>query len=149
MAFTRTLALPKTGLPGDDRPMSDLNTTPLIDVMLVLLIMFILTIPTQDHKVAIALPQAGPPPKHMTPDPVRNRVTIDAAGTIAWNGTRIDRAGLRALLAASMQMPVEPALDLQPTADARYELVEAVIADVKRAGVTKLGLPDNARYGDF
>ena len=131
----------------DRRPMSDLNTTPLIDVMLVLLIMFILTIPQQSHKVAIDLPTA--PPVTLHPDLVRNRITIDAAGIIAWNGTRVDRAGLRHLLKASMHMPVEPALDFIPAADARYELIDGVIADIKRAGVTKLGLPGNQAYEKF
>jgi biopolymer transport protein ExbD len=130
------------------RPMSDLNTTPLIDVMLVLLIMFILTIPPQNHKVAIGLPSGLPPPL-LTPDIVRNRITVDAAGAIAWNGHRIDRAALRALLNASMRLPVEPALDFIPAAEARYELVDSVIADIKRAGVTKLGLPGNEAYRTF
>ncbi|HEY1124468.1 MAG TPA: biopolymer transporter ExbD [Sphingobium sp.] len=134
---------------ADDRhPMSDLNTTPLIDVMLVLLIMFILTIPQQSHKVGIDLPTA-PKPAVLQPDLVRNRITIDAAGAIAWNGNRIDHAGLRSLLKASMRMPVEPALDFIPAAEARYELVDGVIADIKRAGVTKLGLPGNQAYEMF
>ncbi|MBO9581592.1 MAG: biopolymer transporter ExbD [Sphingobium sp.] len=132
----------------DRRPMSDLNTTPLIDVMLVLLIMFILTIPQQSHKVGIDLPTA-PPPTPIAPDLVRNRITIDAAGGLAWNGNRVDRAGLRGLLKASMHMPVEPALDFVPAAEARYELVDGVIADIKRAGVTKLGLPGNQAYSAF
>jgi biopolymer transport protein ExbD len=130
------------------RPMSDLNTTPLIDVMLVLLIMLILTIPPQSHKVAIGLP-SGPPPVLLKPDIVRNSITIDAAGAIAWNGNHIDHAALRGLLNASMRLPVEPALDFIPAAEARYELVNGVIADIKRAGVTKLGLPGNAAYGTF
>lgn len=132
----------------DFRPMSDLNTTPLIDVLLVLLIMFILTIPPQSHQVAIGLP-SGPPPKLLTPDIVRNRITVDASGAIAWNGHRIDRASLRGLLNASMRLPVDPALDFIPTAEARYELVDSVIADIKRAGVTKLGLPGNQAYSSF
>lgn len=126
------------------RPMSDLNTTPLIDVMLVLLIMFIITIPTQTHKVGIDLPVASK--VTLQPDPVRNRITIDAKGVIAWNGRTVNRADLRALLAASMRLAVEPALDFQPTSEARYELVEGVIADIKHAGVTNLGLPGNHAY---
>ncbi len=133
---------------NDLSPMSDLNTTPLIDVMLVLLIMFIITIPPQTHKVGVALP--GPDRRIETPpDPVRNRVAIGADGTIAWNGEAIDRAGLRRRLAASMRLPLEPALDLLPAAAARYELVDGVLADIKRAGVTKLGLPGNEAYHRF
>jgi biopolymer transport protein ExbD len=114
----------------------------------VLLIMFILTIPPQNHKVAIGLP-SGTPPVLLKPHIVRNSVTIDAAGAIAWNGHRIDRAGLRGLLNATMRLPVEPALDFIPAAEARYELVDSVIADIKRAGVTKLGLPGNEAYRTF
>ena len=132
----------------DRRPMSDLNTTPLIDVMLVLLIMFILTIPQQSHKVDLDLP-SGPPPKVLQPDLVRNRITIDNAGTIAWNGRSVTQAQLRSALQTSMHMPVEPALDFIPAAEARYELVDGVIADIKRAGVTKLGLPGNQAYQVF
>ena len=136
MAFARPIT--------EARPMSDLNTTPLIDVMLVLLIMFIITIPTQTHKVGIDLPTSSK--VILKPDPVRNRVTIDAGGTIAWNGQPVTQADLRALLAASMQMPVEPALDFIPASEARYALVDAVIADIKHAGVNNLGLPGNHAY---
>lgn len=132
----------------EDRLISGLNTTPLIDVMLVLLIMFIMTIPLQTHQVGISLP-TGPTPTVTQPNPVRNRITIDASGTIAWNGQVVDRVTLRALLTATMRLPVEPALDLKPSAEARYEIVDAVLADIKRAGVTKLGLPGNEAYRDF
>jgi biopolymer transport protein ExbD len=140
MAFAR---------PAEDaRPMSDLNTTPLIDVMLVLLIMFILTIPSQTHKIGIDLPNVpDTPTAHF--DPVRNRVAIDAAGTIFWNGGAVGEAQFRALLAATMRLPVEPVLELRPAAEARYEVVDAVMADIKQAGVTSLGLPGNEAYGDF
>jgi len=130
----------------DIRLMSNLNITPLIDVLLVLLVMLILTIPTQSHKVAIALP--GPSP-HVGISDIRNRITIDDAGIIAWNDHVVTRDVLRATLAASMRLPLEPALDLRPAADARYEVVDAVLADIKRAGVTKLGLPGNEAYGVF
>ena len=133
---------------ADLRPIGDLNTTPLIDVMLVLLVMFIVTMPPQSHKVAIALPGQGPP-KHVILDPVRNEVTIDARDRIAWNGEIIDRTALRARLRGSMRLPLEPALDLIPAAEARYELVDGVIADIKHAGVTKLGVPGNEAYRDF
>ncbi|MGF7171282.1 biopolymer transport protein ExbD [Sphingobium xanthum] len=127
------------------RPMSDLNTTPLIDVLLVLLVMLILTIPLQTHQVAIDLPTMVPP-KTLQPDPVRNRVTIDGSDVIRWNGAAVSEAQLRVLLRQSMALAVEPALDLQPDAEARYALVDAILAAIKRAGVTKLGLPGNAAY---
>ncbi|MBT2186406.1 ExbD/TolR family protein [Sphingobium nicotianae] len=131
----------------DARPISDLNTTPLIDVLLVLLVMFILTIPLQTHKVGIDLPASAP--TRLQPDTVRNRITIDGASVIRWNGAAVSEAQLRTLLRQSMTLAVEPALDLQPEANARYVVVDAVMADIKRAGVTKLGLPGNEAYGAF
>jgi len=130
------------------QPINDLNTTPLIDVLLVLLVMFIITIPLQTHKIAIDLPRPDAR-LLLQPDPVHNRVTIDAGGTIRWNDIVVDRPVLRGLLARSMALPMEPALDLVPAADARYAVVDAVLADIKRARVTKLGLPGNAAYQDF
>lgn len=145
MVSTRSL----NRLTGDVRPISDLNTTPLIDVMLVMLIMFILTIPPQSHKVALSLPAPSPHPDPIDIRPVRNVITIEGRGTITWNGHAVDRVGLRRLLAASLRMPVEPALDLKPGAEARYETVDAVLVDIKRSGVTKLGLPGNEAYRAF
>jgi biopolymer transport protein ExbD len=138
MAIARTL--------NDLRPMSELNTTPLIDVMLVLLIMFIITMPPQTHKVGIGLPGVT---LGSAIDTTRNRVTIDNQGTIAWNDRSVDRTTLRRLLSASMRLPVEPALDLLPASEARYDVVDGVLADIKHAGVTKLGLPGNEAYRAF
>lgn len=141
-----SFATPQSGDQGT--PISDLNTTPLIDVMLVLLIMFIITIPIQTHSIGIDLP--GPATEQTIPmDPVKNKVTIDAAGSIRWNGTAIDRLTLRQYLAASLRMPVEPELQFQPEADARYLTVDEVLADIKRSGVTRLGFVGNERYRDF
>ena len=129
----------------DSRPMSELNTTPLIDVLLVLLVMLILTIPLQTHKVSIELPtHVSDTP--LTPNPVRNIVTIGADDMIRGNGATVSQPQLRTLLRQSMTLPVEPALDLQPVAEARFSLVDSVFADIKRAGVTKLGLPGNGAY---
>jgi biopolymer transport protein ExbD len=133
---------------SDPRPMSDMNTTPLIDVLLVLLIMIILTIPPQTHKVAIGLPLAGPD-KAIKVNDVRNIITVDKAGVIAWNGQAVDRARLRGLLIESKRLVLEPQLDLVPAADARYALVDSVIADIKRAQIRNLGLPGNEAYQVF
>ncbi|WP_242128793.1 biopolymer transporter ExbD [Sphingobium sp. Sx8-8] len=130
-----------------EAPLSDMNTTPLIDVMLVLLIMFIITIPIQTHKVGVDLPQGTDPVIDM--NPVKNKVGIDAQGVIHWNGTAIDRLTLRQYLAASLRLPVEPELQFQPDADARYVTVDEVLADIRRAGVRKLGFIGNERYARF
>ncbi|KKW93420.1 MULTISPECIES: ExbD/TolR family protein [Sphingobium] len=132
---------------GGEAPLSDMNTTPLIDVMLVLLIMFIITIPIQTHQVGIDLPHNRP--GFPEPDPVRNRVSIDAQGVIHWNGAAVDRLTLRQYLAASLRMPVEPELQFQPDAAARYVTVDEVLADIRRAGVKKLGFIGNERYARF
>ncbi|MDF0542036.1 biopolymer transporter ExbD [Sphingobium sp. H39-3-25] len=132
----------------DGEPMMDMNTTPLIDVMLVLLIMFIITIPIQTHAVKIDLPQNAPPTPN-TIDPVKNKVTIDPAGTIAWNGAAIDLLTLRQYLGQSLQLAVEPELQFQPDAQAKYVVVDQVLAEIKRSGVTKLGFVGNEQYGTF
>ena len=125
-------------------PMSELNTTPLIDVMLVLLIMFIISIPIQSHAVKIDLPTDGPLPE--TLDPVRNKIVILEAGTIIWNGEPVSLADLETLLDLTTQIEIEPELHLQPEADAPYDVVDQVIAATKRAGVTKVGFVGNEAY---
>jgi biopolymer transport protein ExbD len=128
--------------------LSDLNTTPLIDVLLVLLIMFIITMPLQTQAVKIDLPGAGPS-RTIAIAPVRNSITIDAAGMISWNGQSVDRATLRGLLGEMGTMAIQPELQFRPAAEARYEIVDAVLADIKRAGVIKLSLPGNEAYQAF
>lgn len=132
----------------DGEPMMEMNTTPLIDVMLVLLIMFIITIPIQTHAVKIDLPQNAPPTDSVV-DPVKNKVAIDAGGIITWNGSPIDLLTLRQYLQQSLQLPVEPELQFQPDAQTRYIVVDQVLAEIKRAGVTKLGFVGNEQYGSF
>ena len=132
----------------DGEPMVEMNTTPLIDVMLVLLIMFIITIPIQTHAVKIDLPQSTPPTDSVI-DPVKNKLAIDAGGVITWNGSPIDLLTLRQYLNQSLQMPVEPELQFQPDAQTRYVVVDEVLAEIKRSGVTKLGFVGNEQYGVF
>jgi biopolymer transport protein ExbD len=126
-------------------PMMEMNTTPLIDVMLVLLIMFIITIPMQSHAVKLDLP-TGPGDRV---DAVKNKVVVTASGQVLWNATPVDFEGLRTNLAATQQLPEEPELQLQPEPDARYALVDQVLAETKRAQVTRLGFVGNERYGSF
>jgi biopolymer transport protein ExbD len=132
----------------DGQPMMEMNTTPLIDVMLVLLIMFILTIPTQTHAVKIDLPQNTPPVDNPI-DPVKNKLGIDAGGQIYWNGAAIDAVTLRQYLEATVRMPTEPELQFEPDPQTRYVRVDQVLAIIKRAKVTKLGFVGNERYGNF
>ena len=132
----------------DGEPMVEMNTTPLIDVMLVLLIMFIITIPIQTHAVKIDLPQSAPPSDNVV-DPAKNKVAIDAGGVISWNGAPIDLLTLRQYLQQSLRLPVEPELQFQPNAQTRYVVVDEVLAEIKRAGVTKLGFVGNEQYSSF
>jgi biopolymer transport protein ExbD len=135
-----------TGDNSSGEPMLDVNVTPLIDVMLVLLIMFIITIPVQTHAVKLDLPvnqQNQPPPPI---DPVKNVVTINASDAILWNGTPVSMVQLRTYLDATQQMNPIPELHLQPDATARYEIVDQVLATTKKAHVQKMGFVGNEYY---
>ena len=127
-------------------PMMDINTTPLIDVMLVLLIMLIITIPIQTHAVKLDLPvnQPNQPPPPI--DPVKNIVVVTADGKILWNGNPVTQPQLRQYLDITQQMNPVPELHLQPEASARYELVDEVLAVTKQAHVTKMGFVGNEYY---
>ena len=133
----------------EGEPMMDINTTPLIDVMLVLLIMFIITIPIQTHAVKLDLPvdsQDQPPPPI---DPVKNKVTIDPQGMIYWNGSPVSLVTLRQYLDLTQSMNPIPELHLQPDPQARYVVVDEVLAVTKRANVEKMGFVGNEAYGAF
>jgi biopolymer transport protein ExbD len=127
-------------------PMLDVNVTPLIDVMLVLLIMFIITIPVQTHAVKLDLPvntdQNNPPPI----DPVKNILSINAQDQILWNGSPVTLTQLRSYLDTTQQMNPVPELHLQPDATARYEIVDEVLAVTKKANVQKMGFVGNEYY---
>ena len=133
---------------AEGEPMMDINTTPLIDVMLVLLIMFIITIPIQTHAVKLDLPQNNnptPPPV----DPVKNKVVITAAGQILWNGTPVNQVTLRQYLDLTQTMNPVPELHLQPEPNAHYNLVDEVLAVTKHAHVSKMGFVGNEAYANF
>ncbi|RZV50029.1 MAG: biopolymer transporter ExbD [Sphingomonadaceae bacterium] len=133
------------GSGSDEQLMRDLNTTPLIDVMLVLLIMFIITIPMQTHKVALDLP-AGPPPLADL-QPLRNALLLDAEGQAFWNARAVSDEELRTLLDLTPQLAPDAELHFRPAAEARYERVDEVMAMIRRAGVDKLGFVGNEKYG--
>jgi biopolymer transport protein ExbD len=135
--------------PESSEPMMEINTTPLIDVMLVLLIMIIMTIPIQTHAVKLDLPQDQqnqPPPPI---DPVKNKIVIMPDGAVLWNGTAVDLITLRQYLDLTTTMRPTPELHLQPHPEARYEVVDEVLAVTKRANVTAMGFVGNEAYGNF
>jgi biopolymer transport protein ExbD len=127
-------------------PMLDVNVTPLIDVMLVLLIMFIITIPIQTHAVKLDLPVNQPNPPPVIVQPVKNVVSINAQDQVLWNGSPVDMATLRQYLDTTQQMNPVPELHLQPDATARYEIVDQVLAVTKKAHVQKMGFVGNEYY---
>ncbi len=134
-----------SGGQDDGEPMIEMNVTPLIDVMLVLLIMFIITIPPQTHAVKVDLPQNSDQNQQVI-QPDKNKITIDPAGVITWNGAPVDEITLRQYLEQTTLMTPEPELHFQPDRDARYAKVDEVLAIIKRSGVTKLGFIGNEQY---
>ena len=131
---------------GADDIMCDMNTTPLIDVMLVLLVMLIVTIPIQTHAVKLDLPQGPPPPQTDMPPEVVN-LDIDFDGTVIWNGTPVpSRAQLdRFFQDTAAKMP-QPEVHLRPNRLAKYDAVARTLADAQRLGVAKIGFVGNEQY---
>lgn len=121
-----------------------INTTPLIDVMLVMLVMFIITIPPPTHSVDVTLPQGT-----VLPAPVRdeNHVTIDTADVIRWNDEAVDLAELGLLVKAAEERPEPATLMLEPDAHARYLRVDEAIGAIRRNGGTRIAFPGIQRYG--
>jgi biopolymer transport protein ExbD len=132
----------------DGDVMMDINTTPLIDVMLVLLIMFIITIPIQTHAVKMNMPvpsNAAPPP--VPPEIIR--IDVDFDGTIGWNGEIIeagDRAAIEVRLAAVAAQPDQPEVHLRPNKLVTYKHVAMIMATAQRLGVTKIGIVGNEQF---
>jgi len=130
---------------GDPEVMLDINTTPLIDVMLVLLIMLIVTIPMQTHAVKLNLPQGNPPPVTVQPQVVE--VDIDFDGTILWNGTVVpDRATLDNLLTNLAAQPTQAELHVRPDKLCAYKYVAEVLAAAQRLGVQKIGIIGDEQF---
>ncbi len=126
-----------------EQPFSEINTTPIIDVMLVLLIMFIITLPLMTHSVKIDLPGR---PDEIQRDPVVHRLEIDAASRLTWDGTPIAEAELGTRLAAFRAESRDNVLHYRADPQTRYEDFNRVLADVKRAGVDELGFVGNERF---
>ena len=133
----------------DGEPMMEMNTTPLIDVMLVLLIMFIITIPVATHSVDIDLPVPNPNDVPPPVDPIKNKIVLTPSNEILWNGTPIRDSELVANLQTSLAMPVEPELQFEPEPVASYDLSAKVLNLIKQSGVTKFGFVGNEKYAVF
>lgn len=138
------------GKGGEPEVMLDINTTPLIDVMLVLLIMLIITIPIQLHAVNLALPAGNPPPPPLV-QPQVVKIDIDATSQLYWNGERLAGpaevdARLREL--AALPREAQPELHLRPDRMARYEMVASVMAGVQRLGLTKFGIVGSEQFAE-
>lgn len=133
----------------DGEPMMDMNMTPLIDVLLVLLIMFIITIPVATHSVDIDLPQGNPPPQDIVVDPVKNKLILTQGDQILWNGTPVDSGQLVTLLSETTRMSVEPELQFEPEPLASYDISAKVLQIIKSSGVTKFGFVGNEKYRSF
>ncbi|RXZ64842.1 ExbD/TolR family protein [Pelagerythrobacter rhizovicinus] len=134
----------------DGTPMMEMNTTPLIDVMLVLLIMFIITIPVATHSVDIDLPAPNPnPPPEDQIDPIQNKIVLTETGEILWNGDAIDQSELVRNLEISKSIDPEPELQFEPEQFASYDLSAKVLNIIKVSGVTKFGFVGNEKYRTF
>ena len=132
---------------AESSPMDEINMTPLIDVMLVLLVMFIITIPLQTHAVKLDLPVDCPACPQL--EQPKNKLVITNGNQILWNGNSVSKEELRFMVGQSARTRPEPELHFQPEAEARFELVDEVLAMTKRAGVKRLGFVGNEAYRSF
>ena len=137
-----------SGGKDDGSPMMEMNTTPLIDVMLVLLIMFIITIPVATHSVDIDLPVPDPSNTDIV-DTVKNKIVLTPNNEIIWNGEAITQNQLVANLQQTLTFAVEPELQFEPEANASYDLSARVLSIIKGSGVTKFGFVGNEKYRVF
>jgi biopolymer transport protein ExbD len=133
----------------DGAPMMEMNMTPLIDVLLVLLIVFIMSIPIATHAVNIDLPVPDPNPPENIVDPIKNKIVLTPDNQILWNGEPITDNTLVANLQTSLAYEVEPELQFEPEAAASYDLSAKVLNIIKGSGVTKFGFVGNEKYRVF
>jgi biopolymer transport protein ExbD len=132
---------------GDDEPMMEINTTPLIDVMLVLLIMFIITLPVMTHAVKLDMPQTrntNPPP--VTIEPIQ--LEVDWDGTVLWNGTPVNIASLEGYFRVEAAKNPQPELHVRPNRRANYDTVAKVLAMAQRNGMQRIGFVGNEQFMD-
>jgi len=130
---------------GEPEVILDVNTTPLIDVMLVLLVMLIITIPIQLHSVNLNMPTGNPPPPLVKPDVVK--LDIDPTGKVYWNAELMEnRDMLEERLRYAASVAVQPELHLRPDKNAKYEVVAMVMASAQRLGLTKIGIVGSEQF---
>jgi biopolymer transport protein ExbD len=130
---------------GEDEPMMDINTTPLIDVMLVLLIMFIITLPVMTHAVKLDMPQsrnAPPPPVQVEPI----QLEIDFDGTVIWNGTPVQLSALEGYFRVEAAKNPQPEVHVRPNRRANYDTVAKVLALAQRNGMQRIGFVGNEQF---
>ena len=128
----------------DGDVMMDINTTPLIDVMLVLLTLLILTLPIQTHAVKLDMPRPNPNPP--LTQPVVVDLLVDFDGSIYWNGNPVDRATLQSYFQNAVNSEPQPEIHLSPNPLAKYDTVAIVLGDAQRLGVTKIGFTGIDQY---
>jgi biopolymer transport protein ExbD len=129
----------------ENEVMIDINTTPLIDVMLVLLIMLIITIPIQLHAVNMDMPIGNPPPPLVKPEIVK--IDIDPQSTVYWNGLPVaTRTELEAKMHAAAAQALQPEVHLRPNKAAKYDVVANVMASAQRIGLTKIGIIGSEQF---
>jgi biopolymer transport protein ExbD len=129
---------------GEDEPMMDINMTPLIDVMLVLLIMFIITIPVMTHAVKLDMPRATNAPQ--ITQPVVINLEIDFDGTVLWNGTPVEIESLEGYFRREASLEPQPELHIRPSKRAKYDVVARVLASAQRNGMRKIGFVGNEQF---
>ena len=130
---------------GEDDSIIDINTTPLIDVMLVLLVMLIITIPIQLHSVNLNLPLTTPPPNDLKPEVVK--IDIDPTSTIYWNGTPVTgHDDLISKMKLSAQQPVQPEIHVRPDKLASYNSFVEVMVGLDQNGLKKMGVVGSEQF---
>jgi len=136
----------QVGSGGEGEVMIDINTTPLIDVMLVLLTLLIITLPIQTHSVKLDMPINPPPPPPIPPPVVE--LAVDFDGTITWNNQAVTRDQLDSYLQQEGEKPLEEQseIHLHPDKLAKYDVVAKVLADAQRLGVVKIGFTGISEY---
>ncbi len=139
-----SMSVPGSG-DGEDQVLSDINTTPLVDVMLVMLIIFLITIPIITKVVPVALPTARNIPTQTKPENITVSITSD--GKVYWQGAEVDRTQLLNLVVASARQVPQPEIHLRADRQARYEAVGRVIFVIQQGGVAKVGFLTEPRSG--